>query len=365
MSKPSTSSPPPESSSSHSDHALPPPPPASSKRWWPRLPQKRKLLIPERLNSMQVEVLDLVEEHKERFFGYWDYLIILLSFYTLLTLGLQVLFELPVVYVQLFSMLDFGVCITFMLDFCLRLYMAPVKSEYIKWGWIDLISSLPQLEGLRWGRALRLVRIIRAFRSMRFMHKKLEDRLSDPFALVLFVSFILITFGAMSILYLESPLKEGNIKTAEQALWWVFVTMTTVGYGDFYPVSMEGRILAGLLMSAGVGIFGIFTVKCTQILLSSAHEEDEKHLQEIHDEVKQLRLEIRELKALLFDQQRPPTFQSISNPTEADLLSQEGFNPDHPQDDPVSLSESQINEPPINLNLAALNLKANDLNHNE
>ena len=77
--------------------------------------------------------------------------------------------------------------------------------------------------------------------------------------------------------------------------------MTTVGYGDFYPVSTEGRLLAGVLMSAGVGIFGVFTVKCTQILLHSAHEEDEKHLDEIQTELKQMRSEIKELKALLLN----------------------------------------------------------------
>lgn len=52
---------------------------------------------------------------------------------------------------------------------------------------------------------------------------------------------------------------ESNIKTAEDAIWWAFVTITTVGYGDRFPVTTEGRIIAALLMTAGVGLFGTFT----------------------------------------------------------------------------------------------------------
>ena len=50
-----------------------------------------------------------------------------------------------------------------------------------------------------------------------------------------------------------------NIKTAEDAIWWAWVTITTVGYGDKYPVTTEGRIIASFLMTAGVGLFGTFT----------------------------------------------------------------------------------------------------------
>jgi len=49
-----------------------------------------------------------------------------------------------------------------------------------------------------------------------------------------------------------------NIKTAEDALWWAYVTITTVGYGDRFPVTTEGRLIASLLMTAGVGLFGTF-----------------------------------------------------------------------------------------------------------
>ena len=68
----------------------------------------------------------------------------------------------------------------------------------------------------------------------------------------------MIIFSSIAILQMEDT-ADGNIKTAEDALWWAYVTITTVGYGDKYPVTIEGKIIAAALMTAGVGLFGTFT----------------------------------------------------------------------------------------------------------
>jgi len=68
----------------------------------------------------------------------------------------------------------------------------------------------------------------------------------------------MMIFGSISILQFETA-PESNIKTAEDAIWWAFVTITTVGYGDRYPVTTEGRIIAAFLMITGVALFGTFT----------------------------------------------------------------------------------------------------------
>jgi voltage-gated potassium channel len=66
------------------------------------------------------------------------------------------------------------------------------------------------------------------------------------------VALLLTVFCSIAILHFEND-SNGNIKTAEDAIWWAFVTITTVGYGDRFPVTSEGRIIAAVLMSAGVG----------------------------------------------------------------------------------------------------------------
>jgi voltage-gated potassium channel len=72
------------------------------------------------------------------------------------------------------------------------------------------------------------------------------------------IAFLLVVFSAIAILQVETD-PNSNIKTAEDAIWWAYVTITTVGYGDKFPVTTEGRLIASILMTAGVGLFGTFT----------------------------------------------------------------------------------------------------------
>ena len=68
----------------------------------------------------------------------------------------------------------------------------------------------------------------------------------------------MIIFSSIAILQVETA-PTSNIKTAEDAIWWAYTTITTVGYGDRFPVTTEGRFIATLLMTVGVGLFGTFT----------------------------------------------------------------------------------------------------------
>lgn len=246
----------------------------------------------------------LKEAYQEHFLGGWDLLIIALSIYTLIALILQQVLELSSHNVELLHLVDQVVCVFFLIDFVLRLSFNSDRVGYLKWGWLDLISSIPTLDSIRWGRTLRLIRLIRAMRAMRLLHKKLEHRLQDSFAMVLMSSFLMTTMSAIGVLYLERGAHNANITSASDALWWAWVTITTVGYGDFYPVTAQGRLLAMALMSAGVGLFSVFTVQCTRYFLDSASEEDSRELQELKAEVRAL----RELVLTLdFASRREPT----------------------------------------------------------
>gem|GEM_PF-44483 len=237
-------------------------------------------------SELQKKLKDAYQEH---FLGGWDLLIIALSIYTLVALVLQQLVELSAHNRELLHLVDQAVCVFFLIDFSLRLLFTSDRVGYMKWGWLDLISSIPTLESIRWGRTLRLIRLVRAMRAMRLIHKKLEHRLQDSFALVLSTSFLMTTMSAIGVLYLERGAQNANITSAQDALWWAWVTITTVGYGDFYPVTTQGRLLAMGLMSAGVGLFSVITVQCTRYFLDSASEEESREIGELRDEVRALR----------------------------------------------------------------------------
>jgi voltage-gated potassium channel len=72
------------------------------------------------------------------------------------------------------------------------------------------------------------------------------------------VTLLVVMFSSISILIVETD-PASNIKSAEDAIWWSLVTVTTVGYGDKFPITTEGRIIGVILMFVGVGIFGTFT----------------------------------------------------------------------------------------------------------
>ena len=132
----------------------------------------------------------------------------------------------------------------------------------MRWGWIDLISSIPYIAVLRAGRLFRLIRllrVLRAFRSTRILiHHIFKSKVKGTMTAVAIVTVLIIIFSSISILIVETA-PNSNIRTAEDAVWWTMTTVTTVGYGDKFPVTTEGRIIGMLVMCSGVGLIGAYT----------------------------------------------------------------------------------------------------------
>lgn len=198
----------------------------------------------------------------EKKFTLFQVVIVVLSLYVLISLVISTFLNLSPEIKQLLDYIDNLICIIFLVDFSIRFFQAKNKLKFMKWGWIDLISSIPTFNMFRAGRLLRLVRILRimrAFRStkvlLKFVFKK---KAQGAFTTASIFAILIIIFSSIAILQVETT-DNGNIKSAEDALWWAFTTITTVGYGDKFPVTTEGRIIGVILMTAGVGLFGVFT----------------------------------------------------------------------------------------------------------
>ena len=88
------------------------------------------------------------------------------------------------------------------------------------------------------------------------MFKIMSDKVGGNVYILVFLVLLVLQFGALAVLYVEHNAPDASITSASDALWWVFVTITTVGYGDRYPVTYAGRLVAMLVMIAGVGLFG-------------------------------------------------------------------------------------------------------------
>lgn len=208
--------------------------------------------------------------------GPFQLVIIVLSVYVLGALLVSAFFRLPAETEKLMNYIDAGICMVFLIDFGYRFFRAPDKLKFMKWGWIDLVSSIPSFEYARPGRVLRLVRllrILRAFRSARVLLQYIFRKKSHgTFTTALIIAIMMLLFSSIAILQAETAVNS-NIRSAEDALWWAFVTITTVGYGDKFPVTTEGRMIAVFLMSTGVGLFGIFTAYVASLFVEDKKQE--------------------------------------------------------------------------------------------
>ena len=219
--------------------------------------------------------------------------ILFLCIYVLSALFVDTVFDLPSETSILLNRIDNLVCIIFIGDFIANVITAKSKLGYLKWGWIDLVSSIPNFQVLRWGRfarVIRTLRILRGVRSIKLIIRFLfANRSKGTFASVSMISFVITVFSAIAILNCEvSP--DSNIKTASDALWWSFVTITTVGYGDFYPTTSMGRVIASILIMAGVGLFGTFTAYVASFFIQYEEGEDTEVVEELKAIRKQLDL---------------------------------------------------------------------------
>lgn len=209
----------------------------------------------------------------------WQVLILLTSIAVLIALILSLFVPLPQEIKKVLDVADIGICIIFMADFFLLLYLHNDRRKYLlTWGWLDFLSSIPLIDPLRWGRLARIVRLLRLFRGLRGSSGLLRRLFADKqettiFAIVLTLITVAI-FSSVAILIAEEG-SGSNIDTAEDAIWWTLTTMTTVGYGDLAPATSLGKIVAVLTMFAGIGVFGAFTALVASYLVSSRSNEGE------------------------------------------------------------------------------------------
>ncbi len=213
--------------------------------------------------------------------------------------------------------------VIFLSDFLYRLFTAESKTTYFfrEMGWADLLASLPapQFKILRTFRILRVYRLMKVHGGKAMIRDFFGNRGQSALLVLFFFMILILEFGGLAILWVESKAPDANITTAADAVWYVYVTITTVGYGDQYPVSNVGRVIGALIMTLGVGLFGTITAFLANIFIAPADDgaeaaggtDDEaaglaeqmaemKRLLAIHEKANQeLQIKIESLKAVL------------------------------------------------------------------
>jgi voltage-gated potassium channel len=195
--------------------------------------------------------------------------------------------------------------IFFLADFLYRFYTAQSKKQYFihDFGWADLISCLPG--GFRIFRVFRLFKVYRLMKHYgykRIISEIKDNRAAMAIYLVVVLVVLVLQVGGVWVLKFEDNNPDANIKTGGDALWWAFVTITTVGYGDRYPITTGGRLIGMALMVCGVGIFSVFTGFIANSFLAPRKKEEED-IAEIAGP-SDPKTKIAEIKAMLEEQEK-------------------------------------------------------------
>lgn len=237
---------------------------------------------------------------------------------TVLSLAVMVVMLLPIseATLTLLRVYDNVICVIFLVDFFLNLRGASKKSDYFigQRGWLDLIGSLPSLGVLRISGLLRLARLSRLARILRLLRGEqkaalvkdvLENRSQYAVFITLFLTILVLTVASVLVLQFESRSPDANIITGWDALWYAIVTITTVGYGDYYPVTFWGRITATFIMFAGVGIIGALASILASLLVGSSTSDNEEDAPaaasafSVEEELKAVKVELAIMRQLL------------------------------------------------------------------
>ena len=243
---------------------------------------------------------------------YLELVVLVLSLLSLGALTAELLLDLDPETRLLLRRMDDLICLVFLADFAVHLWLAPSRAGFLRWGWIDLLSSIPELGLLRWGRLFRVLRILRAIRSFQELSDHLfEQRPRGTFGLVGLLSLIAVLFATIAVFELEREVPGSNIRSGGDALWWAFATITTIGYGDFYPVTFAGRAVAMLLVVFGLSLFSTFTAYVASFFLEKTQLKEESEIQQLIHEVRRLRQKVESLEQAQRGGPLPPS--SVTN----------------------------------------------------
>ncbi len=223
-------------------------------------------------------IKDIVERSDITAGRRFDFCIQALILVSLAGLTLETVQGLPSLVYKILEWVEFVTIGIFTMEYVLRLYVADSKIGFIRSGWaiVDIVAIVPSYIGLDW-RWLRALRMLRLFKLLR--NSSAVDHIFRAFTLAKeelkvfgLMTLIMLYISAAGIYFAEHNAQPEVFSSIPASLWWAVVTLTTVGYGDAYPVTGLGRFFTGLVMLTGLGVVAGFTGVITTAL-SRAREE--------------------------------------------------------------------------------------------
>ena len=211
---------------------------------------------------------DIIERTDHRAGRLFDLFIQALIVLSLVSFSVDTLPNLSASTRQTLRAIEVGTVAIFTVEYLLRIAVADRRLGYIFsfFGLIDLLAILPfyitSEVDLRAVRAFRLLRLLRALKLVRYsqaiqrFHRAFQIAREE---IVLFfgVACILMFLAGVGIYYFENPAQPEAFSSVFHSLWWALTTLTTVGYGDIYPITVGGRIFTFFVLMIGLGVVAV------------------------------------------------------------------------------------------------------------
>lgn len=188
-----------------------------------------------------------------------------------------------------------GIWVLFGVDYLVRITLARNRRRFVGSHLLDLaFLLLPMIRPLR---ALRVITVISV------LNRQLRDDARGRIAIYVGATVALVAFvAALAVLEAERNAPDATITTFGEALWWTITTLSTVGYGDRYPVTVEGRLVAATLMVAGIALLGVVTASIAAWFVENlrrAQDEVSEEVEEVSADVEATQVQLADVLAEL------------------------------------------------------------------
>lgn len=227
-------------------------------------------------------IVEINDNRSSRTFSFFIQVLILVS---IITFSVETIPDLKPQTRTILQSIELFSVIVFTLEYLLRIFVADSKPKFIFsfFGIIDLLAILPfylsfgvdlrSLRALRFLRLFRVLKLVRYNRAMNHFTRAIKSAKEEIF-LFIFITLILIYFAAVGIYYFENQAQPEHFSSIFDSLWWAIITLTTVGYGDVYPITVGGKVFTFFILMIGLGIVAIPTGIISSALTKSIDKKE-------------------------------------------------------------------------------------------
>ena len=227
-------------------------------------------------------IVEINDNKLSRFFSFFIQALILIS---IITFSVETIPDLKPQTRRILQSIELFCVVVFTLEYLLRIFVADKKLKFIFsfFGIIDLLAILPfylsfgvdlrSLRALRFLRLFRVLKLVRYNRAMNHFTRAIKSA-KEEILLFIIITLILIYFSAVGIYYFENEAQPEHFSSIFDSLWWSIITLTTVGYGDVYPITVGGRVFTFFILMIGLGIVAIPTGIISSALTKSIDKKE-------------------------------------------------------------------------------------------